>query len=295
MLEKRRLKVVLSVVGIVIGIVIAFTILNFFLSTHPLKMGKFRDPSVFGLKYEDVSFKTSDGLRLKGWFISAEDKDSKAVVIVGHGYPFSKSDVLVFAPFLHKHYNLLFFDFRYFGESEGSYTTVGWKEQKDLEAAVKYLKERNDIDSKKIGAIGFSLSAATMLMTKTDIKAVVADSPYSSLDAAIKRSYFIFPGFTKLPFVWVTKLLAKIFLGINVREVSPEDSIKDIGIPVLLIHGDKDSQLPVENSRRIYENSDKNITELWIVKGADHGYSYSLDKREYERRVLEFFDEHLGV
>jgi len=287
---------VLVVVGIVIGIIIVFSVFTFILSIKPPKLGKYRAPDAFNLEYEPVSFKTSDGLTLKGWFIPSADNKSKAVVIIGHGYPFSKSDVLGFAPFLNKNYNLLLFDFRYFGESQGRYTTVGWKEQKDVLAAIDYLKTRKDINTRKIGAIGFSLSASTFILTETnDIKAIVADSPYASLDKMVKRSYRIFPGPLKLPFVWVTKLLGRIVLGLDTKEVSPEKSIKDIGTPILLIHGEKDSQIPVENSKILYEASNKTLTDLWIVKGADHGYSYAENKAEYERRVLDFFDEHLGA
>ena len=284
---------VLSIIGVIIVSIIALSVFNFILSIHPPKLGEKRTPEVFNLKYEDVSFKTSDGLTLRGWFIPSNH--SKAVIIVGHGYPFSKSDVLSFAPFLHKRYNLLFFDFRYFGDSDGRYTTVGWKEQKDLLAAVSYLKTRKDIDPNKIGSLGFSLSASTMLMTKSDIKAIVADSPYANLDNMIEQSYRIFPGFTKLPFTFITKILAKIVLGLDTKEVSSENSIKNLGVPVLLIHGEKDSQIPVENSKTLYEASNKSLTELWLVKGADHGYSHALNTEEYEKKVLDFFDKHLGV
>lgn len=279
------------VIGLVMAVIIFLSVVNFYIAIKPPKMGIKRDPSVLNLKYENISFKTSDGLTLRGWFIPSNY--SKAVVIVGHGYPFRKDDVLVFGSFLHKYYNLLFFDFRYFGDSEGTYTTVGWKEQKDLQAAIDYLKSRKDIDSGKIGAIGFSLSAATMLMTKSDIKAIVADSPYASLDRMIAQSYRIFPGFTKLPFVWINKLLAKIIFGLDATEVSPEKTIKDLKVPVLLIHGDKDSQIPVENSKLLYEASDKNITELWIVPGADHGASHAMYPEKYEKKVLDFFEKNL--
>ena len=291
---RKNVKMVLVVIGIIIGIIIIFSVLTFIISVHPPKLDEKRTPADLGLDYEEVSFKTSDGLTLRGWFIPSNY--SKATIIVGHGYPFSKSNILGLGKFLNKHYNLLLFDFRYFGESQGRYTTAGWKEQKDVLAAINYLKSRKDINKSKIGAIGFSLSASTFIMTKTsDIKAIVADSPYASLDNMIERSYFIFPGPLKLPFVWITKLLAKITFGLNTKDISPEKDIKDIGIPVLLIHGDRDSQIPVENSKVLYEASDKNLTELWLVEGADHGYSYASNPDKYEKRVLEFFDEHLGV
>ena len=292
---RKNVKMVLVTIGIIIAIIIGFSLFTFILSIKPPKLGNYRTPIGFGLAYENVSFKNSDGLTLKGFFIPAKNK-SNATIIVGHGYPFSKSDVLIFAPFLAKKYNLLFFDFRYFGESQGKYTTVGWKEQEDVLAALDYLKTRKDIDKSKIGAIGLSLSASTFIMATektSDIKAIVADSPYSSLDKMIERTYFIFPSITKLPFVWLTKLYAKIFFNIDTKEISPKKSIKEIKIPVLLIHGEKDSQIPVENSKTLYEASNKNLTELWIIKDADHGYSYAINKKEYEKRVLDFFEKNL--
>ena len=167
------------------------------------------------------------------------------------------------------------------------------KEQKDVKAAVNYLKSRGDVDSEKIGALGFSLSASTFLITDTDIKAIVAESPYANLDAMISQSYKIFPGFTKIPFVWITRSLAKIVFGMNTEDISPENSIQNLNVPVLLIHGEKDSQIPVENSKKIYELSNKNITELWLVENADHGQVHYLNSEEYEKKILKFFQKHL--
>lgn len=286
-------KTILTIIGLVIAIVILLSVINFYAATHPPKLGRYIIPSSLGLEYEDVSFKTSDGLTLRGWFIPSKNNKTGAVIIVGHGYPFSKSDVLPFALFLHDDYNLLYYDFRYFGESQGKYTTVGWKEKEDVKVAINYLKNRKDIDRDKIGAFGFSLSASTFIMAENGFKAIVADSPYASLDNMIKQSYKIFGPF-KFPFVILTKILAKIVFGLNTNEISPEESIKELEIPVLLIHGDKDSQIPLKNSEAIYKNSNKSLTELWIVPNADHGASHATNPRKYEERVLDFFGKHLG-
>jgi len=97
------------IVIFVIILIVILSIFNFFLSIHPPKMGEKTNPSEFGLEYEEVEFITKDELTLSGWFIPSNNKE---VIIVGHGYPFSKDNVLSLATFLHKDYNLLFFDFR---------------------------------------------------------------------------------------------------------------------------------------------------------------------------------------
>ena len=145
---------------------------------------------------------------------------------------------------------------------------------------------------KNIGAIGFSLGAATILMTKSrDIKAIVADSSYANLDLMINALYRQF-FFLKYPFTFLTKISAKLILRIDPSNVSPEKAIKDIETPLLLIHGEKDSQIKVENSYLLKKANPK--AELWIIKNADHGQAHYIKKEEYEAKVLDFFDKHLN-
>jgi len=256
-------KILIYTVFIVIFIVL-ISIYGLLISIFPRKYISQDKPSDLGLKYEEVTLTTSDNMKLKAWFIP--NNKTKNAIIICHGYPFDKGNVLGFAPFLHKNYNLLFFDFRAMGESQGKYTTIGYKETQDLKAAIKYLKTKN---IKNIGAIGFSLGAATILMAKSpDIKAIVADSSYANLDLMVNALYRQF-FFLKYPFTFLTKILAKLTLKIDTKDISPEKAIKDLQTPILLIHGEKDSQIPVKNSHLLKKANPE--AELWIVKNADHG------------------------
>ncbi len=271
---------------LIVVFVILFSFLTFFMSIKPGKWPVHFTPESFNLKYEDVAFETSDGLKLKGWFLPGNK--SNDTIIVMHGYPTNKADVLPFSMFLLKKFNVFLFDFRSFGESEGRYTTVGYKEVKDLDAAVKYLKSRKDTDN--IGALGFSLGASVAIMNKNEsIKAVVSDSAYSNLNNMVEAMYRNFY-FLKYPFVYMTRAYSKIFFGVDIKNVSPENAIRNIDKPVLIIHGEKDSQIPV-NEAYILHNANKK-TELWIAD-ADHGEIYALNKEEYENKVLEFFEKNL--
>ena len=271
----------------ILAFILIISLYGLLISIFPRRYVTDIRPSDIGLKYENVTLTTSDNIKLKAWFIP-NNKTNNAIIVC-HGYPFDKGNVLGFAPFLHKNYNLLFFDFRAMGESEGKYTTVGYKETEDLKAAIRYLKDKN---MENIGAIGFSLGAATILMTKSpDIKAIVADSSYANLDLMINAVYRQF-FFLKHPFTFTTKLLAKLTLKIDTSNISPEKAIKDIQTPILLIHGEKDSQIKVENSYRLNEANPK--AELWIIKDADHGQAHFIKEEEYETKVLDFFDKHLN-
>src|SRR3989338_4600585 len=271
----------------IIGFLILFSFLVFLMSIKPGKWPVYFTPESFNLKYENATFETSDGLKIKGWFIPSDK--SNDTIIVMHGYPTNKADVLPFSMFLLKKFNVFLFDFRSFGKSEGSYTTAGYKEVKDLDAAVEYLKSRKDV--KNIGALGFSLGASVAIMAKNDnIKAVVADSAYSNLNNMIEAMYRNFL-FFKYPFVQLTRVYSKIFFGLDPKDINPADDITNINKPVLIIHGKKDSQIPVTEAY-ILHNANKK-TGLWIVENADHGEIYALNKEEYEKKVLEFFEKHL--
>ena len=136
-------------------------------------------------------------------------------------------------------------------------------------------------------------AAAILMANSPDVKAIVSDSSYASIGKMIERSYYIFPGIIKLPFVYLTKLYSRIFLKINIEDISPLNEIKKIKVPILFIHGEKDSQIPVENSKLLYEASNKNQTTLWIVSGVDHGAAHAYYQREYEKRILNFFEKNL--
>jgi dipeptidyl aminopeptidase/acylaminoacyl peptidase len=290
----------------ILGLIVFLPLFNLLLGVHPPRFETDDDPKKYGLDYESVSFSTSDGLTLRGWFIPAATVlgeglqqgemawNTCATILVGHGYPFDKANILRHALFLHPRFHLLVFDFRYFGESEGSYTTAGLLETRDVQAAVDYVKSRSDVNPERIGALGFSMSASAFILTRhPDVKAIVADSPYAALEGLIARQFFFLPGFTKWPLVAMTKLYARILLGVRVSDAAPADVVRDLNTPLLLIHGDADSQVPIEHSQTIYAQADHDKTTLWIVPGADHGFAHGLEGPRYEVRVRQFFELHL--
>ncbi len=266
---------------------IIFSLFTFFISIHPMKIITSLEPSDLGLKYEEVNFKSIDGIKLSGWLIP--NNKTKSTIIVMHGYPADKANLLGIAKFLAKDFNVFLFDFRSFGNSDGKYTTAGYLEKNDLLGAIKYLEEEKNIT--KIGLYGFSLGGAVALMTKHEnIKAIVTDSTYAKLSNMVKHMYRIFFIF-KYPLVYLTKLYGLLFLGINIDDVSPVDNIKNIKVPILLIHAEKDSQIPL-NEAYLLHNANKKA-ELWIVENAEHGMTHSINPEKYEKRVLEFFEENV--
>src|SRR4029078_1306298 len=110
-----------------------------------------------GSAYENVSFKTSDGLTLKGWYVPS--KNGAAVI----SFPGRKGTQKP-ARMLARHgYGVLLFDRRGEGESEGDPNAWGWNGYRDVDAAVRFLRARPDVRDNRIGGIGLSVGGEMML------------------------------------------------------------------------------------------------------------------------------------
>src|SRR3989344_3357623 len=191
---------------------VIFSILTFFLSIRPHKIITKLEPSDLGLKYEEVNFKSIDGIKLSGWLIP--NNKTKSTIIVMHGYPADKANLLGIGEFLAKDFNVFLFDFRSFGKSEGKYTTVGYLEKNDLLGAIEYLEKEKNIT--KIGLYVFSLGGAVALMAShKNIEAIVTDSAYAKLSNMAKRMYSPFL-ILKYPLAYLAKVYGLIFLRVDI-------------------------------------------------------------------------------
>jgi len=240
------------------------------------------------MNYEDVSFRTADGLTLRAWYIPAAQRTEKTLILL-HGYPADKGNILPALSFLHEDFNLLLFDFRYLGKSEGSYSTAGAKEVEDLLAAIQFLKSRG---VSEVGVWGFSMGGAVALMTiekAPEIRAVISESSYASL-AEMTFELLRIPGLN-YPIAYLVGVWAKLFLGIDVTEASPADRIRNTKIPILLIHSSVDAVIPFSHARSLQQALAKNPNaEFWFHEQFAHGQLAS----DYKNRVRNFFLKHLS-
>ncbi|MDD2804129.1 MAG: hypothetical protein PHV33_01120 [Elusimicrobiales bacterium] len=268
---------------------LAFAGLSFFffwLYAHPKRYPGAQTPAVFGLKFEGVKLKTSDGVELDAWFVP--NAASKKAVVVCHGYPMDKSDVLGLTDFLAKDFNLLYFDFRATGRSGGFFATGGARETRDIDAALAFLRERGFSGA---GLFGFSMGGATALLSKNPaVQARALDSPYADLRGQLN---YIFGGWGRLrrPLVTLMKGWSLLLMGVNINSVRPVSNAEAYKRPLLLIHGADDSAVPAVNSSAIKAAAP--AAELWLIERAGHGETRLRAGENYDRRVAEFFRRSL--
>ena len=279
---------ILRVILIVFSGLIIISLWGFYSSIRPPKIISTLTPRDLKMNYEDVSFKTADGLTLRGWFIPGTRVNERTLILL-HGYPADKGNILPALSFLHEDYNLLLFDFRYLGESEGNYSTVGAKEVEDLLAAIQFLKSRG---VREVGVWGFSMGGAVALMTiekAPEIKAVISESSYASL-ADMTFELLRIP-VLNYPIAYLVGFWAKLFLGIDVRDASPANRIRNTKIPTLLIHSSADAVIPFSHARRLQKALENNPNaESWFHEQYAHGQLAS----DYRNGVKNFFLKHLS-
>ena len=283
--------------GIVVAIVILLVGISAYMGhvfTTATPMPVEGTPDDIGLTYEDVEFPSRiDELTLSGWFLPAEDSDD--VIIMLHGNDYHRADPSIHmldiaAELVANDYNVLSFDLRGHGESEGTKISRGYYEKRDLLGAIDYLKSEGYED---IGVLAFSMGAGITLTTAAendDIDAIVSDACFANfgeiVSSEMSRQYKI-PTFLSYPIFSFIKL----FYRVDIRAISPINCIDDVApTPVLFIHGVDDETTPSSHSERLYEAYDNANGQLWLVPGATHVRSYETEPEEYINRVTTFFD-----
>ena len=222
-------------------------------------------PDKLGLRYEEMRFKTRDGLELYGWFIPAKGPALGTVVQL-HGNAENISTHFTSLAWMPaRGFNLFAFDYRGYGASEGSPTLEGV--QLDMDAAMQAVLSRSDIDKDRIVMYGQSLGGALAAywvahtQHRDRVRALILESAFSDY-VDIAREKFTDHWFT-WPFQWIPDL------SVDDR-FSPLPGMASISpIPLLVLHGDQDRTVPMHHGRRLYQAA-REPKELWIVPGAGH-------------------------
>ncbi|WP_204247196.1 alpha/beta hydrolase [Thermococcus celer] len=252
-------------------------------------------PKDLGFDYENVEFTTEEGLKLRGWWIEG---GSDKTVLPLHGYTRSRWDDVYMKQttefLLNEGYNVLAFDFRGHGESEGKYTTVGEKELLDVKAAVKWLMENHPEKARRVALVGFSMGAVVTIRSLAEIEGVccgVADSPPIYLDRTGARGLRYFASLPEGLYNFV-KPFTKLFSG--AKELNMVEYADRVRKPLLLIAGEKDPLVKVEEVREFYERnrSVNGNVELWVTD-APHVRTLKLHPEEWKRKVGEFLGRFL--
>jgi uncharacterized protein len=239
-----------------------------------------------GAPHEKVAFTTSDGLTLRGWYVPSKNR-AAVIAFPGRRGPQRQTRMLV------RHgYGVLLFDRRGEGESEGDPNAFGWAGTRDLNAAVDFLRTRADIDRNRIGGIGLSVGGEMLLQAAAesdDFAAVVSEGAgIRSVREAVGL------GWGKAIDIGISGMatVGTALFGNDLPPPSLEDLVPRIAPrPVFFISatpGQGGEELNVD-----FHAAAREPKLLWEINQGKHTGGITARPKEYERRVVGFFDRAL--
>ncbi|MBI5960113.1 MAG: alpha/beta fold hydrolase [Chloroflexi bacterium] len=255
------------------------------------------DPRLHGVACDEVHFASRDGLVLGGWWIPGSSPVSGTVILCPGQNGSMDKDIPQALPLQQAGYNVLMFDFRAHGRSEGEVVSMGAFEQADLFGALDYLSQEREIE--RVGVLGFSMGAGVALMVAAQderIAALVVDGAFPRLDG-ILAGYMRIKGIPALlarGLAWLTLIAGSLRTHYQLYRANPILLADRIRIPVYFIHGALDLFVSTAEIEALAARV-AGPTELWRVYDAGHREAFSRHIDDYNRRVVAWFDQHLTV
>ena len=238
-----------------------------------------------------------EGRQLHAIFAAAAQPTDKTAVIV-HGYTDNAIRMLMIGYLYNKdlNYNIFLPDLQDNGLSEGPAIQMGWKDRLDV---LNWMNIADSIfgNNTQMVVHGISMGAATTMMVSGEpqrpfVRCFVEDCGYTSVwdefSHELKASFHLPP----FPLMYTTSWLCEKKYGWNFKEASSLKQVAKSQLPMLFIHGDKDTYVPTWMAYSLYEAKPE-PKELWIVPGAAHAVSYKENKQEYTDRVRAFVGRYI--
>jgi fermentation-respiration switch protein FrsA (DUF1100 family) len=264
----------------------------------PLK----RTPAYVQATYEDVSFKSRDGLTLKGWWFPAPGivAATKAAVLV-HGKDQNRIDSS-FEPgriaraLIADGWSVLLFEMRGHGASDGLRWGLGQYEPSDILGAIDLAAQKTSQPRSRIATIGESMGGGSVLMTvgaDPSIGPVVTDSAYASAAVVVNE---VGPDYSGLPafFTPGLVLMSRLVYGLDIGSVVPVDVVRaHPERAFFFIQCADDHTVALHHGLDLKAASANPDTQLWVVKDCGHVKAFVTHPEEWATRVLAFLDRQL--
>ena len=264
---------------------------------------------------EDVAFQTADNLTLRGCYLHTRARKRRGVILFGLEFGSDRWAAVSYCEGLREAgYDVFAFEPRNHGESEkqGDYQPLQWATDRDLhdtQAALNYLTGRPDADPRGVGLFGVSKGGSVGLVAAASdprVNCVVTDGAFGTITTVMP--YFMRWLDIYAPNSRIAKYIPNFFFRTlakdtirkvaaerNVRYLKIEPAVERLNRPLLMIHGGGDTYIKPEMAHSLHNRAEKSgLSELWMVDKAKHNQAMHIAGDEYHRKLVEFFDEHLG-
>ena len=229
-------------------------------------------PARLGLPIERVEIPTEDGVKLVGWVIPSGADSSGLWLLVCHGNAGNLSEFdrpLHYAGLRQLGLSLLAFDYRGYGESDGSPSEQGL--YRDAEAAYRFLREVRGVPAERIVIFGHSLGSAVAidLAAAQPAAGLIVEG---ALTSATDRGSELYP---YIPIRWIAR-----------SRFSSIDKVSGITVPKLFLHADSDDVIPQGHGRRLFDAAREPKTFVELQGG--HADAFDVDSTRYFESIAGF-------
>ncbi len=219
----------------------------------------------------DLALTAANGRTLRGWFIAEPGAEgARPAALVMHGWGSSAADMAPHAgPLLAAGMQVLLLDARCHGRSDDDGFVSMPRFAEDVDSGLTWLRQRDDVDEARLVLVGHSVGAGACLLVASrdsQVAAVVSIASMAHPEVFMARTLGRhLPGpSTTLALRWVERTIGHRF-----ETFAPVRTIGRVRAPVLLVHGDRDTIVPVADAYELHAQAPAR-TQLLIVKGADH-------------------------
>jgi uncharacterized protein len=252
-------------------------------------------PALHGMSCEHVTFTTQDDLTLAGWWIPAQGAAQGTVIMCPGQNGSMDSDLPQAKPLHEAGFNVLMFDLRAHGGSEGELVTWGVLEQLDLMAALDYVQAAHGVE--RAGVFGFSMGAAVALLVAAQddrVAALALDGAYPRLSGILIGWGRLkgLPGVLARAATWAILLIGSLRARYQLYRANPIELAADVTAPALFVHGEQDPFVAWRELAPLTERVNGPVA-VWRVPDAGHREAFGQQPAAYNRRVVEWFARHL--
>ncbi|HTR81207.1 MAG TPA: alpha/beta fold hydrolase [Bacteroidota bacterium] len=252
-------------------------------------------PADLHLPFDEFWFNSASGERLHAWFLPAGSR-ARGTIFYLHGVGDNKISGLRLAQVFHSRgFNVMMYDSRAHGKSEGRFCTYGFYEKYDVGKAIDKLEGRMKASPAPVGLFGTSMGAAVAVQAasvESRIRAVVAEGCFTNLRTITvdyqKRLLWMPWHFLRNVAMKRSERIAHF----SHHEVSPLRALASVNVPIMFIHGKNDARIKYQYSEQLFAAAHE-PKELYLIDGANHTDIHAVAQKEYEERVAGFFEKWL--
>ncbi|MFL6230249.1 MAG: MFS transporter [Pyrinomonadaceae bacterium] len=297
---RRGRRVARKLAGALVALLlVVFLVLPWLLSfaitkagTRPDERARKDTPAAQGAQFEDVSFTSSDGIKLSGWYLPA--RSHQLTVVMTHGLFRSRYETLDRGVRLWREgYGVLLYDMRRHGQSTGEFSSIGYFERRDVEAALKFVEAREPRN--RVVLFGVSMGAAATLLAAAEtqgdekIAGVVSESSFLSFPDTARHHIKDLTPIPAFPFAALLIKFTSWRLGFRAADFDALAAVRRIRQPILFIGSGNDKRMPNETVLEpLYAAAANPLKRKLLVAGATHGRAFDAAPDEYMNTLTEF-------